>query len=81
MREVLGADLSGYFDTIPHPQFSLSQKIVRQRRHITNGQFSDLAAADPLGFLDRSLAIFKDAPGIDKERLPAGVSATPLRLL
>ena len=47
-------------------------KIVRQRRHVTNGQFTDLAAADPLGFLDRSIAVLKNAPGIDKKRLACG---------
>jgi hypothetical protein len=42
---------------------------VRQRRHITNGQFPDLAAADPLGLSDRGLAIFQDPPGVDQKRL------------
>jgi hypothetical protein len=28
MREVLGADLSGYFDTIPHPQLMRSSAIM-----------------------------------------------------
>ena len=55
------------------PDFQcLTQKIVRQRRHITNRQPSDLAAADPLGFSDRGIAIFEDPVGIDKERLACG---------
>ena len=54
---------------------------MRQRRHITNGQFPNLAAADLLGFSDRGIAIFEDPPGVDQERLPAGVSVTPLRCL
>ena len=52
------------------PNFQcLTQKIVRHRRHITNGQFPNLAAADPLGLSDRSLAIFQDPPGVDQKRL------------
>jgi hypothetical protein len=42
---------------------------VRHRRHITNGQFPNLAAADPLGLSDRSLAVFQDPPSIDQKRL------------
>jgi hypothetical protein len=41
-----------------------------QRRHISNGQFPNLAAADPLGLSDRGVAIFEDALGVDQERLP-----------
>jgi hypothetical protein len=52
------------------PNFQcLAQKIVRQRRHITDCQFPNLAATDPLGFPDRALAIFEDPPGVDQERL------------
>jgi hypothetical protein len=42
---------------------------VRQRGHIANGQFPNLATTDSLGFYDRGLAIFEYLPGIDQERL------------
>src|SRR3981189_1878672 len=52
------------------PDFqSLTQKIVRQCRYITDSQFSNLAPADPLGFSDRGIAIFEDPPGVDQKRL------------
>src|SRR3984893_16319948 len=42
---------------------------MRERRHIANGQFPDLAAADPLSFSDRGIAIFQNPPGINQKRL------------
>src|ERR1700746_854030 len=52
------------------PDFQgLAQEIVSEQRHIANGEFANLAAADSLGFFDRGLAIFEDPPGIDKDRL------------
>ena len=42
---------------------------MRHRRHIANGQFPNLAAADPLGLSDRGIAIYEDAPGVDQKRL------------
>jgi hypothetical protein len=48
---------------------ALLKKIVRQCRYITDSQFSNLAAADPLGFFDRGIAIFEDPSGVDQKRL------------
>ena len=46
----------------------LTQKIVGQRRHIANGQFPNLSAADPLGFSDRGFTILEDSSSVDQER-------------
>jgi hypothetical protein len=46
----------------------LAQKIVRQRRDISNGQFTNLAAANSLSFFDRGIAIFEDLSGVNQER-------------
>jgi hypothetical protein len=47
---------------------SFREKIVRQRRHITKGQFANLATADPLSLFDRAIAILEDSSGVVQER-------------
>src|ERR1700675_880913 len=61
--------------------FCLAQKIVRQRRHITNGQFTNLAAADSLSFYDRSIAIFENQSGVNQKRLAGRGESHPFRRL
>jgi hypothetical protein len=53
---------------------------VRQLRDIPNGQFTNLATADPLGFSDRRLALFQNLPGVDQERLTCRGESYPLAL-
>jgi hypothetical protein len=55
------------------PDFQrVTYKIVCQGRHVTDGQFPNLASADPLRFLYRTIAIFQDTPSVDQERLTRG---------
>jgi hypothetical protein len=58
---------------------------VCQRRHITNGQFPNLAAADSLGFFDRGIvdpdkvtATYKD--GLLQVVLPKAEEAKPKQI-